>query len=80
MLFNTNHIRTHLDKKIEFDEKIYQNSFSLPISLRRFLEANFELKSEFRCPSASNHHDYKLKSTRIGLLTFETLFVMKISI
>ena len=37
------------DKKIEFDEKNFLISFSLPISLRislrRFLEANFELKS-----------------------------------
>eukprot|EP00493_Phyllostaurus_siculus_P010591 UN10737 len=49
MLFNTNHhIRTHLDKKSNSMKK-FQNSFSLPISLRislrRFLEANFELKS-----------------------------------
>ena len=50
MVFNTyHHIRMHLDQKMEFDEKNFEISFSLPISLRislrRFLEAIFQLKS-----------------------------------
>ena len=50
MVFDTyHHIRMHLDKKIEFDKKNFEILFSLPISLRislrRFLEAIFQLKS-----------------------------------
>ena len=64
MVFNTyHHIRMHLDQKMELDEKKCEFSFSLPISLRislrRFLEANFQLKSCYL--SWSNHHDHKLK-------------------
>ena len=74
MVFNTyHHTRTCLDEKIEIDEKKFQKTFSLPISLRVTLKLSlrsrfsakkhffvFCRKFVFNLENLSNHY-YQLK-------------------